>query len=213
MESEELAKSIEEAKGELTPFDRNVAMTMAMMAAGLALVTMLSHRAHTETLSLQAEANHLRTEANVYHTRATDEWGFYQAKNIRDSEYRGFLGMLGVLARAPGAAAAKQSSELAQHWSAEIQKYEKHDLPELKAQAEALTNKAHQLEEESARAIARSYHAHRQGGRFDLAELGFELALVICSLAVLTKLPPFWYSGIAIGLVGAAVAVSAWLMG
>ena len=37
--------------------------------------------------------------------------------------------------------------------------------------------------------------------------------LVLCSLAVLTKRPPFWYVGIGIGLLGAGVAASALFLG
>src|SRR5690348_6997468 len=114
METEELAKMAEEAgEGKLTPFDRRVAMTMAIIAALLALVTMLSHRAHTETLSSQEQANSVRTQANIYHTRASDEWAFYQAKNIRSVEYQGFLGLLKVLPK-PLGGDDRKSAELAQ---------------------------------------------------------------------------------------------------
>ena len=54
----------EQAEQRLDPFDRRVAMTMAIIAAVLACVTMLSHRAHDESLSLLAEANRLTTAAN-----------------------------------------------------------------------------------------------------------------------------------------------------
>ena len=49
-------------------------------------------------------------------------------------------------------------------------------------------------------------------GRFDLGELGIELALVFCSLAVLTKRLGFWYSGISVGLIGGVVALTAFLL-
>ena len=45
------------------PFDRLVAMTIAIVAAFLACATMLSHRAHTRTLQLQMEANNAGTKA------------------------------------------------------------------------------------------------------------------------------------------------------
>ena len=54
-ESEELLKRAEEARGELTAFDRWVAMTMAILAALLAFVTMLSHRVGTEGIAAQVE--------------------------------------------------------------------------------------------------------------------------------------------------------------
>src|SRR4051812_34094187 len=48
------------------PFDRRVAMTMAIVAAALACVTMLSHRAHNETLKNTTEA--------------ANQWAYFQAK-------------------------------------------------------------------------------------------------------------------------------------
>src|SRR5205085_4552009 len=88
------------------PFNQQVAMTIAIVAAVLACTTLLSHRGHTETLRLQGEANRLQTEADILHTRASDQWGFYQAKNIRSHEYQALGQMLGVLARQAGSDAA-----------------------------------------------------------------------------------------------------------
>jgi hypothetical protein len=186
-------------------------MTMAIIAALLALITMLSHRAHTETLSLQEEANSLRTQANIYHTRASDQWAFYQAKNIRSVEYQGFLGLLKVLPR-PLGGDNRKSAELAQEWSTKVQKYEGTELPELRSAAEKLVSQARATEGKAQEAIASSYAAHHRGERLDLGELAIELALVLCSLAVLTKAPSFWYWGMGAGLVGVAIAATAMLM-
>ena len=208
-DSEEVLKRVEEAQGELTAFDRRVAMTMAILAAVLAFVTMLSHRVGTEGIAAQVEASRLRTDANIYHTQATDQWGYYQAKNIRSTEYQGLLELLSILPEKVSADRSDANSQLAQRWSAQIKKYEGHDLPDLKAKAEALEAKARQLEDESATVIAKGYRLHHQEGRLDLAELALELALIACSLAVLTKWNSFWYGGIVLGIVGAAVVVSA----
>src|SRR5947209_8651740 len=83
-----------------SPFDRNVAMTIAIVAAALACVTMLSHRAHNETLQRQTEANRWQTMANIYHTKASDQWGYYQAKNIRKHQYEAYLNQFAALAKA-----------------------------------------------------------------------------------------------------------------
>src|ERR1700735_1139748 len=66
-EMEELKEAAERAKErkELAP----VSLTMAILAVMVATVTLLGHRAHTEEILLQ--------------TRATDQWGYYQAKNMR----------------------------------------------------------------------------------------------------------------------------------
>ncbi len=208
MESEELSKIVEEHGHEahLSPFDRQVAMTMAIMAALLAVMTMLSHRAISESLSLQVEASSLRTEANIYHTRASDEWAYYQAKNIRSSEYQGFLALLGALSK--DAVAGSGTRQLQDQWSASVRKYEGVELPQLKASAQALVKQAVQYEGAAGAALHRGFEAHVRGERLELAELGVELGLVLCSLAVLTKGRNFWYAGIAAGVLGVLVSVT-----
>jgi Domain of unknown function (DUF4337) len=197
----------EEAEQRLDPFDRRVAMTMAIIAAVLACVTMLSHRAHDDSLSLLAEANRLTTDANIHHTEASDQWGYYQAKNSRSSQLEASLALLSVLGKAPGA--DTRVSDTVKKWSDEIQKYRETEMPALKIKAEALDKKGRELEFESEGKTTESYQARHRGDRLDLAELAVELALVLCSIAVLTKLPSFWYGGIASGVVGALIAISA----
>ena len=67
--TEELKEHAEHAR---EPFDKRVAATMAIIAAALALVSVLGHIATTEELLLQQ--------------RASDQWAFYQAKSIRRYE-------------------------------------------------------------------------------------------------------------------------------
>ena len=62
-ELEEQAK--EAAEHGLAP----VTVTMAILAVLVASVSLLGHRAHTEEIILQ--------------TKATDQWAYYQAKNMR----------------------------------------------------------------------------------------------------------------------------------
>jgi hypothetical protein len=198
----------EQAEQRLDPFDRRVAMTMAIIAAVLACVTMLSHRAHDESLSLLAEANRLTTSANIHHTEASDQWGYYQAKNNRSSQLEASLGLLLALGRAPGAYVRRD--ETVKTWTGEIRRYRETEMPALKFKAEALVKEAHELEYESEAKRVESYQARRRGDRLDLAELAVELALVLCSIAVLTKQPSFWYAGIASGVIGVIIALSAY---
>ena len=179
------------------PFFRRVAMTMAIVAAVLACITMLSHREHTETLRLQ-------NEATIHHTQATDQWAYYQAKKVRKYNYDASAAILGAVAsQAPSSNSAdsKPLQATVDDWKKKVQKYEQ-DAAEIQTKAETLTNRAEKLQEESE-------HAHHRADRYDLGELGVELALVLCSLAVLTKRTGFWYVGIAIGIIGSLVAASA----
>ena len=61
-----------------------VTFTMAVLAVVLAATTLLGHRAHTEEL--------------LFQSKATDQWAYYQAKNIRVHTYEVFLDFLSVSA-------------------------------------------------------------------------------------------------------------------
>src|SRR5689334_19409112 len=84
-----------------SPFDRRVAVTMAIVAAGLACVTMLSHGAHNESLLAQGEANRMQTQSNIFHTQASDQWNFFQAKNIRFYQMQNAIGLYESFPRPP----------------------------------------------------------------------------------------------------------------
>src|ERR1700756_5141923 len=67
--NEELTEHSEHAKN---PFTRNVAVTMAIIAAGLAIASVLGQVFATEELLAQQQAS--------------DQWAYYQAKSIRRYE-------------------------------------------------------------------------------------------------------------------------------
>lgn len=209
MEHEHLEHVEHHSEHAHSPFDRRVAMTMAIVAAVLACVTLLSHRAHTETLRLQGEANRLQSQANIYHTRATDAWGFFQAKNIREHEYKSNLRMLKVMAKAPSSESDQDQAR--QYWQGQLDKY-KVELPEMQDTAKELVNKAEELQKEAHERLEESEHNHHRADRFDLGELAVELALILCSVAVLTKQSSFWYGGMVSGIIGGVVAASGFLL-
>lgn len=173
------------------PFDKKVAMTMAIVAACLASVTLASHREHNQTILEQAQATTL-------HTRESDMWNFYQAKNIRTHEYNAFAALVGSLSKE--AVVEEKASKAKEYWEKKAKTYEDKDLKDLKRDAEKL--KAEATEHEHL-----SHLAHKRSNFFDGGELLIELALVICSISLLTKMRGFWYSGIALCAAGVAVAV------
>src|SRR5579862_9879179 len=85
--SEELHEQVEKAHD---MNERSIGLTMAILAVLLAVATMLSHRAETEEVLLE--------------TQATDQWAYYQAKDIRyhafdsDSQMALLMGDKGVKA-------------------------------------------------------------------------------------------------------------------
>lgn len=163
--NDELKEGVEHAR---EPFDKIVAASMAIIAALLAIVSVGSHFYTTEELLAQQQAS--------------DQWAFYQAKDIRryDSEIA-----LDVLK----AAKDQGASERLQHYSDNAARYDK-DRSEIQ-------NKARELEAE------RDSH-HKRAFRLEFGEIFLEIGIVLASLSILAKIRSVWY----LSLVSAAVGVS-----
>lgn len=79
--------------------EKRIGLTMAVVAAFLALTTMLGHRSHTEETILE--------------TRVADQWAFYQAKNIRSHLYAADAEIAALLGK-PGTTVAAKFRQSAQ---------------------------------------------------------------------------------------------------
>ena len=73
-----------------------VTITLAVLAVLVAVVSLLGHRAHTEEVLLQ--------------NKATDQWAYYQAKNIRRHTYELFIDLVS-LSNVKDAARAEKITE------------------------------------------------------------------------------------------------------
>jgi len=123
MGAEELQELHEHAergahKREMAP----ISLTMAFLAVAVAMVSLLGHRAHTEEVVLQAQAN--------------DQWGYYQGKDVRlhaDKKFAALAGFVAVSdpAKAEQARSANQS---------ELEEYSK--------QTKEIQSEARKLDEE-----------------------------------------------------------------
>jgi hypothetical protein len=173
-------------------FDKRVTISIAIIAAVLACVTMIGHRAHNETLRLQTASGHQQAAAS-------NNWARYQAVNVRSHLYQSLLETSDFMATRPEAQSAQDRAR--QRWKAQWDKYELDQLPKLKDEAEKQTRQSEELHQQSEQ-------MHAQSDRFDLGELFLQLAVVLASLAILTKTQTFWYGGLLCALVGVALAAS-----
>ncbi len=174
------------------PFGARVALSIAVIAAILAAVTLLSHQAHNMTLQKQIEAA-------VFQTRASDQWAFYQAKKIRQHEYKVYSELVGIVSHE--STKEIEAATKGKAWRDESDRY--------KVECDEIETKAKSFEEEAKKATEESHLAHARGGRYDLAELAVELGLVLCSIAVLTKRRAFWFTGMGAAAIGLILALSA----
>jgi Domain of unknown function (DUF4337) len=152
-----------------------VSLTISILAVLVAGATLLGHRAHTEELLLQS--------------RATDQWSYYQAKNIRFHEVEGVADLLGALAPAD----EKETAALRDKYLKEKERYE--------GDKEDISDKAKEFEKE--RDLL-----SRRADRFDGGEALLQVGLVICSITLLTKRRLFWFGGMLVGALGVALALT-----
>lgn len=168
---EELQEHAEHAK---EPFDRNVALTMAVIAAVMAIVSVAGQILTTEELLNQQ--------------KASDQWAFYQAKDIRRYESDIARDMMAALSAGPAAI---------NKYAANMERYDK-DRGDIQ-------NEARKLEQESHVHGARALRTH-------IGEIFLEFGIVLASLAILTKRRQMWFISILSALVGAGIAATALLV-
>ena len=158
---EELQEHVEHAH---EPFDKTVAACMAIIAALLAIVTVLGQHYNTEQLLRQQQSS--------------DQWAFSQAKDIRRYV---------ALVTHDTLAQLKGDPKLIGKYIQDETKYAK-DHKEIQ-------EKARDLEKERDQSAEKAH-------RFHFGEVFLEVAIVLSSLAILSKRRPLFLAGIASALIG-----------
>lgn len=156
-----------------------VSLTISILAVFVAAITLLGHRAHTEELLLQSQA--------------TDQWAYYQAKNIRLHEMQSMVDLLGAITPLD----KEKTATLREKYSKEVERYT--------GDKESISEKAEDLEKERDT-------LSRRADRFDGGEALVEIGLVICSITLLTKRRGFWITGILVGAAGIVMAATGFLV-
>ncbi len=133
------------------------------------------------------------TEEMILQNKATDQWALFQAKNIRLHEMQSVADMLGTFTPME----KEKAEALREKYAAEAERYNK-EKDETSEQAKEL---------EAERDLV-----GRRGDRYDAGEVILEIALIVCSLTLLTKKKIFWLSGITLGVVGFVVTASGFLL-
>jgi hypothetical protein len=129
------------------------------------------------------------TESLRFETRAASRWTQYQAKSIRLHETKGFSDVIDLLAPQNKA----EGEKLRGKYATEVEHYE--------SDKEDVAGEAKKLEDE--RDLA-----ERKADRFDGGEELLAIALVICSITMLTKRKAFWFAGMLIGAAGIVLAAA-----
>ena len=139
-------------------------------------------------LAVVSVSGHIFTTEELLHQQqASDQWSYSQAKDIRHYTAQAAHDEL---------AAMKAEPALASRYDVDAKRY--------KSDTSHIQEKARELENES--------HADgRKALRLHFGEVFLEVAIVLSSLAILSKRPLLWFAGVASSIVGALLALT-WLL-
>jgi hypothetical protein len=163
-------------------FSRRVALTTAIYAIALSIAALGANSSVKEMLLAQQQAS--------------DQWAFYQAKVIREHQYRSQTMLLETQLAEPSSVKGAERDRLAvlaRKFADEEKRYngEKKDIEK----------DAKKLE------VARDLHRERHP-YFEFAEVLLQIAIVSASVSILsTSRPMFWFS-LVLAVVGAVLTLN-----
>ena len=152
---------------------------MAILAVLVAVVSLLGHRTHTEEVVLQ--------------NKVSDQWAYYQAKNIRRHTDELFADLVSVMAT-NNAQKAEQSRE---KYQKEADRY-RDDQKEIDAEAKKL---------EQDRDLYRTKDPY-----FDYAEVLLQIAIVMASIAILATSRPLFFFSLGLAGLGAFLTLNGFML-
>jgi hypothetical protein len=142
---------------------------------------------------IENRGDNAKTDAIIKTNEASNQWGYYQAKSIKGqmAEMHGHL-LSQLSPRVP----VEQLKPRIDVLAADTERYEK-EKGQIKATAEGLQ-----------KGVA---EASAIDDRCDEAALFLQIAIVICSVAILAQTHWFWWGGMALAVVGIVLGATAFL--
>lgn len=187
MEPEEMAEFSKQMREAGEESLTHVSLIISVLAVLVAMVTVMSHREHTEAVLAQA--------------RASDRWNQYQARRIRQFE----VGLAtDALNLRPSSGQASADGQLQPKIAAKLTEYKERQA-HTQEQLDEDSGEAHKLEAEVSL-------AERKAARFDLGEALLQIGVVLASVTLLTRLWRYVMIALALGLSGIVAALSAFLV-
>ncbi|MCE9609318.1 MAG: DUF4337 domain-containing protein [Chthoniobacter sp.] len=162
------------------PFEKRVAISIAILAVILSFIGSLGDNAKTDSI--------LKTN------EATNQWGYFQAKSIK------------------GQIAAMQGTMFAAVSGAQPDETRATEIARLKAEAERYEKEKEDIKKVAETLRATAEQDSKVNDRCDRGSLMMQIAIVICSVAILSRWHAFWFAGVALGAAGAVVGATAFFM-
>jgi len=159
--------------------DRKIGLLISILAILLAICGALGRKAENFVI--------------VSRVDASNTWAYFQAKKLRGYQSETTHDLALALGQGASGAQREAAEKLAESYEAKKKKYED-DSEKIAKDAEAHTQDAEKWE--------------NRANRFSLGEIFLQIAVVLCSIAILTEAQAFVYGGLSFAAVGVACALS-----
>ena len=170
------------------PFSKQVAITIALLAVVLALI--------------ENKGDNAKTDAIIKTSEAANRWGYYQSKSIKQNIYETELEILSHLKPVASQADAVDPE------SAVRRKSLLASMEKAAATAKRYDSEKGDIKKEAEQFEAAAEANGKINDRCDHAALSLQIAVVICSVAILSRWRLFWYIGLGLGVAGALIGMS-----
>jgi hypothetical protein len=158
--------------------ERVVGLIIAVIAVLLAIVSSRAHETHNDEI--------------LAHIDAADQFAFYQAKKERHAALELSTDNLMLEREKLSAASQPQADELLTSYAAEMQH---------------LDSDGKEIEAKGSELMAESKRLAQRAEVLDLGEIALQIAVVLCSISILTEQKLFVQMGCLVAGVGIAVAI------
>jgi shikimate kinase len=145
--------------------------------------------------------------------KASDTWAFFQAKNVRQTQYRLAADELEVQLANPGLSPEVRAAlqKKVDAYRATVTRYD--DEPDPAAPADSLRGEGKkQLSAQARRYESLRERAGAQDSNFDYSEVAFQLAIVLGSVAILALSRKVLYISIGLGVIGALLMLNGFML-
>lgn len=158
--------------------ERVIGLIIAVIAVVLAIVSAIGHNTHQDEI--------------LAHVDAADQYAFYQAKKERHAQLELSTDSVMLERDRLSAASQPQADEMLSEYATEMKKLDS-DGKDIKDKGDELLNE--------------SKYLAKKAGVLDLGEIALQIAVVLCSISILTEQNLFVRMGVSIAVVGVLVAV------
>jgi len=183
-------RAAQKEKEKREAWTKYTSMSLVFMAVLAAVATQWAGKYSTRVLTGL-------NDATFFQAKASDQWGYYQSKSIKQNLYEGLREV------APKDPNADNAATNLQAFNEKVAKY-KADEAQIMADARAL-----EKQRDDARAAANN--ASRHGTGMGAAISIFQIAIALGSICLVTKKRALWYLALVFTVVATAKMVQVWM--